>query len=158
MPHSKLEILCLRLRSLTPSHHTPAPAPNFRRLTKLAVTFGLQSILSGRYLGGLAQKCPDLADVCLGGSGIDMAMDEGTRPSAFRVTDSLIREIAQHLPKLQSFRLLLSRPDILAWEAVLSIARFCPNLEYLQLSCSFKWKEVVNSTPGIMFRSYGSLI
>ncbi|KAH8658624.1 hypothetical protein BGZ60DRAFT_415174 [Tricladium varicosporioides] len=141
IPHSKLETLSICLQSLPPSHHILASASAFTRLTKLVVYFGPESSLNGPDLLGLAQKCPGLTELSIGGS-----EDGGTRPSAVGITDSLIGEVAQHLPKIQSLKLLLSRPDILTWHAVLSIARYCTDLEDLELSCNFKWKDAVNST------------
>jgi hypothetical protein len=145
-----LETLSLQLQNLPPSHHTLASASNFTRLRNLTVHFSPQSSVSGHDLVILAQNCPELVELSLG-------EDEGCRPTSSAITDSTIDDMAQKMPKIADLSLLFDSPDLLTWRSLLSLARYCKNLEMLALSCNFAWQEAVNGAQENIFPSLWSL-
>ena len=138
-----LELLSLKLENPPLSHYILAAASNFTRLITLVIQFGSQSSLSGQDLLLLAQKCPHLAELEIG--------YVRSQPSVFGMTDSIIDEVSQRIPKLSHLRLILDHPEPLTWNSLLSLARHCKNLETLRLSCGFTWQEAVDGTQENIF-------
>jgi hypothetical protein len=145
-----LMTLCLHLQNLPPSHHTLASASNFTRLRSLIVHFSPQSSLSGHDLVILAQNCPELVELSLG-------EDEGCRPTSSGITDSTIDDMAQKMPRISELSLIFDRPDLLHSRSLLSLARYCKNLEVLKLSCNFAWQVLVKDAQENIFPSLWSL-
>lgn len=145
-----LDTLSLDLQNLPPSRYILASASKFTRLTSLAVHFSPQSTLTGHDLVVLTQKCPQLTDISIG-------EDEGSRPSGFGISDSVIDEVARNLPKLSQLILIFDNPGLLTWQSLLSFARHCKSLEMLKISCNVNWQEAVHGMQENIFSTLWSL-
>jgi hypothetical protein len=144
-----LDTLSLDLQSFPPSHNILASASNFTKLTRLTIHFGPQSSISGDDLILLAQKCPELAELYIG--------EEGHPPSGSGITNIIIDELAQKMPKISELILVFRQPDSLSWQSLVSFARHCKYLQMLKLSCNISWLGAVAGAQEYAFFALWSL-
>ncbi|KAF5876263.1 uncharacterized protein Bfra_002666 [Botrytis fragariae] len=143
----KLEDLSITLQNLPPSLSILASASKFSHLTNLKVEFGPRSRISGSDLLLLARNCPLLSSLSLGEVDDSAFSPPGpaSRPSTAGITDDVIEEVAEALgDSIVSLRIIFERSDLLTWNSILSLARYCDNLGDLTISCNFNWQEAMS--------------
>ena len=94
----------------------------------------------------LAQECPELVELS-----IAEYPDEGSLPSGSGISDSIIDAVAQKLVKISELSLVFNRPELLSWQSVLCLGRYCKNLTRLKLSCNFTWQEATSGAQENIF-------
>ncbi|KAF7868499.1 hypothetical protein EAF04_005030 [Stromatinia cepivora] len=155
-----LNHLVIGLQNLPPSTNILASASNFPNLTHLEISFGAQNRVSGNDLLLLAQKCPLLESISLGGID-DSALyssGPGCRPASVGINDDLIDEVARTLgARIILLRIIFDTSDMLTWQSILSLAQHCRNLLDLTISCDFDWQEAMSGTLKYIFPALDAL-
>ncbi|KAF2641220.1 hypothetical protein P280DRAFT_468874 [Massarina eburnea CBS 473.64] len=143
----------LRIGPAMNSHHVLASASKFKQLRdlNLEASSEIKWSISGSELVLLAQSCPDLTE-------ISIAPEEGgKRPAAVGLTDETIDTAAQHLANLEVLDLHYDSTTALTFSSLQSLAKHCPKLQRLELTCKIDWDYIENSNLGPIFPHLWSL-
>jgi len=101
-------------------------------LTNLDLTFFEGSSFSGPDLIELAHGCPHLTTVTLPSTSVLM-MDDPC-PWGKDIDDTTVEKFARALPKLSTFSFGLENRSALTHQAIISLARHCPELGYFHIT------------------------
>ena len=96
------------------------------------LTYSEGSTISGPDLLALAQGCPELRSFKLPAAS-ELIIGEPC-PHGKTIDDETIDEFARALPKLEVFTFGLENRSTLTYKAVVSLARYCPELNYFHIA------------------------
>lgn len=96
------------------------------------ITYSEGSTISGPDLLALAQGCPELRSFKLPAAS-ELIIGEPC-PYGKTIDDETIDEFARALPKLEVFTFGLENRSTLTYKAVVSLARYCPELNYFHIA------------------------
>ncbi|KIM96632.1 hypothetical protein OIDMADRAFT_148413 [Oidiodendron maius Zn] len=110
-------------------------------LTYLDLTFAEESTFSGLDLIALAHGCPYLTTVNLPSPSV-LRMEDPC-PSGQDINDATIEVFASALPNLNSFCIGLEDRSALTHQAIISLARHCPELGYFHITADVSMPRLI---------------
>ena len=105
------------------------------------LTYTEGSRISGPDLLALAHGCPELRNIKLPGAS-ELMMDEPC-PRGESIDDTTIDKFARALPKIEIFTFGLENRSALTYQAVISLARHCPELGYFHITANISIPDLI---------------
>ena len=117
-------------------------------LTDLGVKYShpTGSLIKGSDILLLARSCPKLLHLTIAAGSSDESLPDP--PGASDVTDDLISQLAQLLPKMESLNFHLSKVK-LTEQSLLALAYHCPHLRKCGISAVVNPRPLLDARPGI---------
>ena len=116
-------------------------------LTYLDLTFAEDSTFSGLDLIALAHGCPYLTTVNLPSTSV-LVMEDPC-PRGEDINDATIEVFARALPNLNTFCLGLEDRSALTHQAIISLARHCPELGYFHITANVSMPDLIEGLKKI---------
>ena len=116
-------------------------------LTYLDLTFPEDSTFSGLELIALANGCPNLTTVNIPAASV--LMMEDPCPCGEDINDATIEEFARALPNLITFSIGLEDRSALTHQAIISLARHCPDLGYFHITANVSMPDLIEGLKKI---------
>jgi hypothetical protein len=116
-------------------------------LTYLDLTFAEDSTFSGPHLIALAHGCPHLTTVNIP---CDSVLRMGDPcPRGEDINDVTIEAFARALPNLHTFCIGLEDRSVLTHQAIISLARHCPELSYFHITADVSMPDLIEGLKEI---------
>ncbi|KAF1950258.1 hypothetical protein CC80DRAFT_598279 [Byssothecium circinans] len=143
----------LRISPTAASHHQLAAASKFVHLGDLELrSFSdTEWSINGSELVLLSQSCPNLTELAVGSD------EFSKRPSAAGLIDDTIDTAAQNFKSLEVLELYFDSTTPLTFFSIQSLAKHCPNLQRLELTCNIDWNYIERNNLGAIFPRLWSL-
>ncbi|KAF4631893.1 hypothetical protein G7Y89_g6235 [Cudoniella acicularis] len=116
-------------------------------LTYLDLTFAEDSTFLGPDLIALAHGCPHLTTVNLPSASV--LMMEDPCPRGEDINDATIEAFARALPNLNTFCIGLEDRSTLTHQAIISLARHCPELGYFHITADVSMPDLIEGLKKI---------
>jgi hypothetical protein len=137
----------LKLRLLEPIVGGLGRLADLSCLTYLDLEFGMGSTFSGPDLIALAHGCPQLTTVNLPSA--STLLDGNFCPRGEDINDATIEEFACALPNLDTFCIGLENRSALTHQAIISLARHCPELGYFYITADVSMPDLIGGLKKI---------
>jgi hypothetical protein len=116
-------------------------------LTYLDLTFAEDSTFSGPDLIALAHGCPRLTTVNLPSTSV-LKMEDPC-PRGEGINDATIDAFARSLPNLNNFCIGLEDRSALTHQAIISLARHCPELSYFHITADVFMPDLIEGLKAV---------